>query len=117
MPYRPSSIRPSWSADPHDSRRRSRARSSPRPCRGSDQYRALRRNGRWTVNPSADTDARYLDGNALGGPLAELFAPDITTAMITCAHCGAQAALATYQVYPDAPALVVCCPGCAGVVM
>jgi hypothetical protein len=69
------------------------------------------------VNASDDTDARRLDGNALGGPLAELFAPDLTTATVICAHCGSEAPLAAHQVYADAPALVVRCPGCTGVVM
>lgn len=64
-----------------------------------------------------DTDARLLDGNALGGPLAELFAPDLTAATIICAHCGGQTPLAAHQVYADAPALVVRCPGCTGIVM
>jgi Family of unknown function (DUF6510) len=69
------------------------------------------------MNTHDHTDARHLDGNALGGPLAELFAPDLTTAIITCAHCGGHAPLATYHVYPEAPALVVRCPGCTGVVI
>jgi hypothetical protein len=69
------------------------------------------------MNASDNTDDRRLDGNVLGGPLAELFVPDLTTAIITCIHCGGQAPLATHQVYADAPALVVRCPGCTGVVM
>jgi Family of unknown function (DUF6510) len=69
------------------------------------------------MNPTDDTDTRRLDGNVLGGPLAELFAADLTTATVTCAHCGGDAPLATYQVYADAPALVARCPGCTGVVM
>ena len=63
------------------------------------------------------TDDRYLDGNALGGPLAELFAPDLTAATVTCANCGGEKPLAAHQVYPDAPAMVVRCPGCTSVVM
>jgi hypothetical protein len=69
------------------------------------------------VNASDDTDARYLDGNAMGGPLAELFAPDLTAAMIICANCGNEKPLAAHPVYPDAPAMVVRCPGCTSVVM
>lgn len=69
------------------------------------------------MNASDNTDARRLDGNALGGPLAELFAFDLTAATVTCGHCGAEAPLGTHQVYADAPALVVRCPGCTGVVM
>jgi Family of unknown function (DUF6510) len=69
------------------------------------------------MNASDDTDARRLDGNVLGGPLAQLFGPDVTTATVTCGHCAGQAPLATHQVYADAPALVVRCPSCTGVVM
>ncbi|QBJ89072.1 hypothetical protein D0Z67_01195 [Streptomyces seoulensis] len=31
-----------------------------------------------------------LDGNALAGPLSELFAVDLTVATRRCAHCGAE---------------------------
>ncbi|BCJ28631.1 DUF6510 family protein [Actinocatenispora sera] len=58
-----------------------------------------------------------LDGNVLGGPLADFFQPDVTAATIDCAHCGSAAILAEYDVYPDAPALVVRCPTCARVVL
>lgn len=64
-----------------------------------------------------DTEPARLDGNALGGPLAELFTTDLTAAIVTCAHCGTAAPLATYHVYADAPAFVVRCPGCSGVVL
>lgn len=69
------------------------------------------------MNTSDDTDARRLDGNALGGPLADLFALDLTVATIICAHCHGEAPLAAHHVYADAPALVVRCPGCTSVVM
>jgi Family of unknown function (DUF6510) len=69
------------------------------------------------VNASDSTDAGRLDGNVLGGPLGELFAADLTVATVACAHCGDQAPMAAFQVYADAPALVVRCPGCTGVVM
>ncbi|TNC23535.1 DUF6510 family protein [Amycolatopsis alkalitolerans] len=62
-------------------------------------------------------DDRRLDGNAILGPLSELFAIDLATATITCAHCGAGGPLAAYHLYPDAPALVVRCPACAEVVL
>jgi Family of unknown function (DUF6510) len=69
------------------------------------------------VNAADDTDARYLDGNAIGGPLTELFAADLTAAMVICASCGNEQPLAAHRVYPDAPAMVVRCPGCTSVVM
>lgn len=69
------------------------------------------------MNASDNTGDRRLDVNALGGPLAELFVPDLTAATVTCAHCGGEAALAAYHVYADAPALVVRCPGCTSLVL
>lgn len=58
-----------------------------------------------------------LDGNALAGPLAELFAIDLATAMLTCAHCGGAAPLAAHPLYPNGPALVLRCRDCAEVVL
>ena len=60
---------------------------------------------------------RSLDVNAAAGPLAELFTVDLTLAVATCAGCGNSAPLATHPLYADAPALVVRCPNCAGVVL
>ena len=58
-----------------------------------------------------------LDGNALAGPLAELFAVDLATAMITCAHCGGSGPLAAHPLYPNGPAMVLRCRDCAEVVL
>lgn len=69
------------------------------------------------MNSSDDTDTRRLDGNALAGPLAELFVPDLTAAIVTCTNCGNVAPLAAHHVYADSPALVVRCPGCTAVVL
>jgi hypothetical protein len=66
---------------------------------------------------SDETEPARLDGNALGGPLAELFVPDLTATIVTCVRCGNVAPLAAHHVYADAPALVVRCPGCTGVVL
>ncbi|WP_236792495.1 DUF6510 family protein [Amycolatopsis sp. GM8] len=63
------------------------------------------------------TDDRRLDGNALAGPLSELFALDLAAATITCAHCGASGPLGAHHLYSDAPAHVVRCPTCTGVVL
>ena len=62
-------------------------------------------------------DSRRLDGNAAAGPLRELFAVDLLAAACTCAHCGGTTALAEHLLYADAPALVLRCPTCAGVVL
>lgn len=64
-----------------------------------------------------DTQERRLDGNAAAGPLAELFTVDLAVAVSTCAGCGAAAPLAEHLLYADAPALVVRCPSCTGVVL
>lgn len=66
---------------------------------------------------SGVSDPRRLDGNAAAGPLRELFAVDLVAAACTCAHCGSTAPLASHTLYSDAPALVLRCPGCAGVVL
>lgn len=60
---------------------------------------------------------RHLDGNALGGPLADVFTFDPSAAIITCAHCGRSGPMAADLLYPDAPAFVLRCPSCTGVVM
>ena len=64
-----------------------------------------------------DTPSRRLDGNAAAGPLHDLFAVDLVAARCTCAHCGRTAVLADHHLYADAPALVLRCPGCSGVVL
>jgi hypothetical protein len=61
--------------------------------------------------------ARRLDGNAAGGPLAALFAVDVTAARSRCAACGSTSALGEHLVYADAPAMVVRCPSCTEVVL
>jgi hypothetical protein len=63
------------------------------------------------------TAERRLDGNALTGALAELFAVDLVPADCTCAHCGRTGPLAQYDLYADSPALVLRCIGCSGVVL
>ncbi|HWI01650.1 MAG TPA: DUF6510 family protein [Propionibacteriaceae bacterium] len=66
------------------------------------------------VDPTAE---RRLDGNAVTGALAELFAVDLVPADCTCAHCGRTSPLAQYDLYADSPALVLRCAGCSGVVL
>lgn len=58
-----------------------------------------------------------IDGNALAGPLRELFAVDVTTAIGRCAHCRAAGPIAAARVYPNAPGLVARCPGCDEVIL
>jgi uncharacterized protein DUF6510 len=61
------------------------------------------------------TSESALDGNALGGPLGEVFSFDITTAVATCAGCGNRWAGAAWVVYVDAPGIVARCAGCGRV--
>ncbi|MDQ2747992.1 MAG: DUF6510 family protein [Actinomycetota bacterium] len=59
----------------------------------------------------------YEDGNALAGPLADIFAVDLTVAIQRCAGCGQSGPIATLRLYRHAPGLVARCPGCDGVVL
>ena len=63
------------------------------------------------------TAARRLDGNAAAGPLADLFAFDLTEARSHCAACGTTTMLGAHHLYADAPALVLRCPSCTEVVL
>lgn len=63
-----------------------------------------------------DADLR-LDGNAAAGLLREVFAAEMTTAVGTCAHCGAANAIGAVQVHDQAPGTVLRCPDCTGVLM
>jgi hypothetical protein len=67
-----------------------------------------------TDTPAPD---RRLDGNALAGPLLELFTVDLSGAMATCVHCDITAPLGEQQLYADAPALVLRCRDCTGVLL
>ena len=59
----------------------------------------------------------YLDGNVLAGPLSEVFAVDLTSAMGQCAACGARAAMAQAHVYMDGPGAVARCQTCGEVLL
>jgi Family of unknown function (DUF6510) len=62
-------------------------------------------------------DALRLDGNAAAGILSEVFAPDLTAARATCAHCGTTRAVGALVVYAHGMGTVVRCPSCDAVVM
>jgi len=53
-----------------------------------------------------------LDGNAVGGLLAEVFGDDLTALEGKCPDCGARGALATLKAYMHAPGVVLRCPSC-----
>ncbi|MEN3361134.1 MAG: hypothetical protein V7637_5116 [Mycobacteriales bacterium] len=59
----------------------------------------------------------YTDGNALAGPLREVFALDLTAATGRCVGCGVENPVAALRVYGPAPGLVARCPNCADVVL
>jgi hypothetical protein len=60
-------------------------------------------------------DTSPLDGNAIAGPLAELFAFNVTMAVSTCAHCRDTRPIAELRAYMRAPGMVLRCPSCGGV--
>jgi len=66
---------------------------------------------------SAEQSDMKLDGNAIGGLLAEIFSVEMTAAEGTCGGCGAVNAVARVDVYVNAPGTVVRCPDCSQVLM
>jgi hypothetical protein len=54
----------------------------------------------------------WSDGNALAGPLGDVFRVDITTAIGRCTACGRTAAMAEVRVFDYAPGVVARCPTC-----
>ena len=59
-------------------------------------------------------DALMLDGNAIAGLLQEVFAAEMTTAIGTCANCGAAGPLGAVHVFRGA-GVVLRCPRCGSV--
>jgi Family of unknown function (DUF6510) len=64
-----------------------------------------------------DADGLRLDGNAAAGMLDEIFRVETTSAVATCAGCGASRAMGEVHVYAHGPGVVLRCPGCDAVVM
>jgi hypothetical protein len=56
-------------------------------------------------------DATMLDGNAVAGLLQEVFAVEMTTAVATCAGCGASGPVGATHVFRGA-GFVIRCPHC-----
>jgi Family of unknown function (DUF6510) len=56
-------------------------------------------------------DELMLDGNAVAGLLQEVFAAEVTTAIGTCATCGAADAVGALRVFQGA-GVVMRCPHC-----
>lgn len=59
----------------------------------------------------------HVDGNAMAGTLAEIFAVDVTAATSRCGHCGCTGPLARLHVYAHAPGFVARCQRCGEVVL
>lgn len=60
---------------------------------------------------------QYTDGNALAGPLSEVFAADMTASISRCANCGRTGPVAGLHVYSHAPGLVARCQQCGQVMI
>jgi hypothetical protein len=58
-----------------------------------------------------------LDGNAIAGLLHEVFGTEMTTAVGTCAGCGATGPVAETLVYQQSPGTVVRCRSCTSMLM
>ena len=58
-----------------------------------------------------------LDGNAIGGPLLELYGRDMTAASGTCGHCGSVSRIAELRIYTAGPGTVGRCRSCGQVVL
>ena len=56
-------------------------------------------------------DSTMLDGNAVAGMLAEIFAVEMTTALATCSGCGASEPIGAVRVFLGAGP-VLRCPHC-----
>ena len=58
-----------------------------------------------------------LDGNAIAGTLFQAFGNEMTSAMATCATCGAVRQLAEYTAYVGGPGTVIRCRDCQSLVL
>jgi len=57
-------------------------------------------------------DDQHLDGNAAGGVLGQIFAVEMTTAEVICAHCDTAEPIGAALVYATAMGTIVRCPSC-----
>ena len=62
-------------------------------------------------------EAAVYDGNTLAGPLSEVFAIELTTAVGRCRGCDTASELATFRVYGPDPGYVGRCPHCEDVLV
>lgn len=59
----------------------------------------------------------HVDGNALAGPLSEVFSVDMTLATGTCSSCGDASPLATAMVYLKPRTYIVRCHVCETILL
>ena len=59
----------------------------------------------------------WTDGNALAGPLHEVFGVEVTTAIGRCTGCGRTGPMAEVRVFDHAPGVVARCPVCDQVLL
>ena len=59
----------------------------------------------------------WSDGNALAGPLHDLFRVDLTAAVGRCTGCGRAAPMAEARLFDHAPGVVARCPACDQVLL
>jgi hypothetical protein len=62
-------------------------------------------------------DAYHLDGNALGGLLADIFGRDVTGGEARCGACGMHGPVGGLMAYNRSPGSVLSCPGCGAVLL
>jgi Family of unknown function (DUF6510) len=59
----------------------------------------------------------WTDGNALAGPVGDLFRVDLSIAIGRCTGCGRTGAMAEVRVFDHAPGVVARCPACDQVLL
>ena len=59
----------------------------------------------------------HLDGNVAAGPLGEIFAREVTTAVATCGSCGNSGPLGSAMVYGETMGTIVRCVACEQVLL
>jgi hypothetical protein len=69
------------------------------------------------LEDAMQSEQMRLDGNAVAGSLREIFAIDLTPAVVTCNGCGASGPVAGLLAYGQPMGIVLRCPHCESVVL
>jgi hypothetical protein len=67
--------------------------------------------------PVEINEGLWLDANAVGGLLWDVFGMEMTAAPAECAHCGNQAEVGTLLAFTLGPGVVLRCSACGQVVL